>query len=164
MHRLRDSCGGMRDGMTVRPLAVGPSCPWGAFAKRRSDPAGSPPRRQWPSKEPFSRRGAGAQRRLATFVDLSSSRLRVFACDSFPPWLCLTRSREGREELPGQDISVPATVHQKETAWLPVLRSFLRASASPREPVAALNRMATTKQSSAMATRTSPPRSLEGDA
>jgi hypothetical protein len=56
---------------------------------------------------------------------------------------------------------VPATVYQKEAAWLPVLRFFLRASASPREPVPALFRMATAKQCSAMATRTSPPRPLE---
>ncbi len=38
---------------------------------------------------------------------------------------------------------MPATVYQKEAAWLPVLRFFLRASASPREPVPALIRMVT---------------------
>jgi hypothetical protein len=131
----------------------------GALAMRRSDHAGSPSRIQRAvqggislagNSEPCSRR----EGRPLSLLCL----LRGFACGPFPSWFILTRSPR-RVGVRTFQCRRPFT--RRRLRGFPSFGPF---SASPREPVAALNRMAMAKQSSAMATRTSPPRSLEGDA
>ena len=84
--------------------------------------------------------------------------LRGFACGPFPSWFILTRSSRS---VGVRTFQCRRPFTRRRLRGFPSFGPF---SASPREPVAALNRMAMAKQSSAMATRTSPPRSLEGDA
>jgi hypothetical protein len=85
-------------------LGLGGHFRTGALAMRRSNHAGSPPRFQRAVEGGISstgicapqdrtvlaqrRRGAG---KACRFRSLSSSRLRGFACGSFPSWFCLTR-------------------------------------------------------------------------
>jgi hypothetical protein len=54
------------------------------------------------------------------------------------------RAKTEPAEKWGRNISTPATVHQTVTGRFAFQRSILRASASPREPVPALNRMTRT--------------------
>ena len=108
LHSLRDSCGAW-EGMAGRLwvcvnmlVRVRSRCD----AKTMRDPqpdfnglyrGGCFPCWQQRAVLAQRRRGAGKAGRFRSSVFFASSRLRV---RFFPSWFCLTRSREGREELP----------------------------------------------------------------